>query len=98
MDLSQNGTGRNIGLSMKIKRETSKDPLIANLIARKDVSRGYLRSLSPAEKIEKMLRIQFQYYQLLQAREQSGGKPIPPSWQKWYRARKAYSESVAESK
>lgn len=53
----------------------------------KQFPRGYLRSLSPLEKIEKLVQLQEQYYQMLLIREQNGGKPIPEKWRKWYKAR-----------
>ncbi len=61
--------------------------VIEDLNRRKKVSRSYLRSLSPLEKIEKLVQLQEQYYQMLEIREQNGGRPIPEKWQKWYRAR-----------
>lgn len=61
--------------------------VIEDLTNRKKVSRDYLRSLSPAEKIEKLVQLQEQYYQMLNIREQNGGRPIPEKWQKWYKAR-----------
>ena len=50
-------------------------------------SKGYLRSLSPLEKIEKLVQLQEQYYQMLLIREQNGGRPIPERWRKWHKAR-----------
>lgn len=67
--------------------------IINNLAKRKKVSRDYLRSLSPIEKIEKLVQLQEQYYQMLVIREQNGGRPIPEKWQKWYRARFETSEN-----
>jgi hypothetical protein len=61
--------------------------VIENLNRRKKVSRDYLRSLSPLEKIAKLVQLQEQYYQFLLIREQNGGKPIPEKWRKWYQAR-----------
>lgn len=60
---------------------------IKDLVERKKSSRNYLRSLSPLEKIEKLVQLQNQYYQMLLIREQNGGKPIPEKWRKWYKAR-----------
>lgn len=61
--------------------------IIENLKNRKKTSREYLRSLSPLEKIEKLVNLQEQYYQMLLIREQNGGRPIPEKWRKWYKAR-----------
>jgi hypothetical protein len=60
---------------------------IQQLTQRKKISRAYLRSLSPLEKIAKLVDLQEQYYQMLLIREQNGGRPIPPKWQKWRIAR-----------
>lgn len=65
---------------------------IKNLTDRKKVSRQYLRSLSPTEKIEKLVQLQEQYYQMLLIREQNGGRLIPEKWRKWYKAR--YENSI----
>ena len=64
-----------------------QDEIIKDLNRRKKTSRDYLRSLSPLEKIEKLVQLQEQYYQMLQIREQNGGRPIPEKWRKWYKAR-----------
>ncbi|CAN5681170.1 hypothetical protein BH20ACI4_BH20ACI4_09020 [soil metagenome] len=61
--------------------------IIENLKKRKKTSREYLRSLSPLEKIEKLVNLQEQYYQMLLIREQNGGRPIPEKWRKWHKAR-----------
>lgn len=61
--------------------------VIKDLTKRKKISREHLRSLSPTEKIEKLVQLQEQYYQMLLVRAQNGGRPIPARWQKWYRAR-----------
>lgn len=61
--------------------------IIADLERRKKISRGYLRSLSPSEKIAQLADLQEKYYQMLVAREQNGGRPIPEDWRKWYNAR-----------
>jgi hypothetical protein len=60
---------------------------IKQLTQRKKVSRAYLRSLSPLEKIAKLVDLQEQYYQMLLIREQNGGRPIPEKWKKWRIAR-----------
>ena len=65
----------------------NQSEVIKDLTKRKKVSRDYLRSLSPIEKIEKLVQLQEQYYQMLVIREQKGGRPIPEKWRKWYRAR-----------
>lgn len=64
-----------------------EDEIIEDLNRRKKVSRNYLRSLSPLEKIEKLVQLQEQYYQMLLIREQNGGRPVPEKWQKWHKAR-----------
>jgi hypothetical protein len=61
--------------------------IIKDLNNRKKISRSYLRSLSPLEKVEKLVQLQNQYYQFLLIREQNGGKPIPEKWRKWHKAR-----------
>jgi hypothetical protein len=61
--------------------------IVADLTRRKKVSREYLRSLSPSEKIAKLVELQEHYYQMLAAREQNGGRPIPERWRKWHVAR-----------
>jgi len=69
---------------MKIDLQTE---VIADLKQRKKTSREYLRSLSPAEKIAKLIDLQERYYQTLVIREQNGGRKIPEKWQKWQKAR-----------
>ena len=61
--------------------------ITADLIRRKKVSRDYIRSLTPAEKIEKLVVLQNQTYQMLLIRHQNGGLPIPEEWRKWHEAR-----------
>jgi hypothetical protein len=61
--------------------------IIEDLTRRKKRSREFLRSLSPEEKIAKLVELQERYYQMLEAREQNGGRPIPERWLKWYKAR-----------
>ncbi len=61
--------------------------VIADLKRRKKTSREYLRSLSPAEKIAKLVDLQERYYQTLVVREANGGRKIPEKWQKWHKAR-----------
>lgn len=61
--------------------------IVADLKRRKTASRGYLRSLSPSEKIAKLVELQERYYQMLLVREQNGGRPIPERWRKWHTAR-----------
>lgn len=65
----------------------NQSELIDYLNSRKQISRVYLRSLSPEEKIAKLLQLQEQYYQMLKIREENNGRPIPEKWQKWYKAR-----------
>ncbi len=43
--------------------------------------------LSPTEKIKHLELLQRRYYAILEAREQSSGRPIPERWKKWHRAR-----------
>lgn len=57
------------------------------LAKRKAESRAYLRSLSPDEKIARLVALQEQYYSILVARQENGGKPVPGKWRKWYAAR-----------
>lgn len=68
-------------------KNNSQAEVIKDLTERKKTSRSYLRSLSPLEKIEKLIQLQEQYYQMLLIREQNGGKPIPQKWRKWHKAR-----------
>lgn len=68
-------------------KNDSQTEVIKNLTDRKKISRQYLRSLSPTEKIEKLVQLQEQHYQMLFIREQNGGRPIPERWRKWYQAR-----------
>lgn len=72
---------------MKTDHDSLRAEATADLARRKAVSRGYLRSLSPDEKIERLVALQEQYYQMLKVREENGGRPIPEKWRKWYRAR-----------
>ena len=59
----------------------------AELTKRKNISRSYLRSLSPEAKIAELINLQERYYEMLSTREASGGKPMPVKWKKWYIAR-----------
>ena len=70
----------------KISAEVIKD-----LTERKNRSREYLRSLSPLEKVEKLVELQERQYQLLEIREAAGGRPIPEKWRKWRKARDEFS-------
>ena len=72
--------------------------IIKDLTKRKKVSREHLRLLSPTEKVEKLVQLQEQYYQMLLIREQNGGRPIPEKWKKWHKARfeAAMPESILE--
>ena len=69
---------------MKINLQSD---IIEDLTGRKQISREYLRSLAPTEKIEKLVKLQHHYYELLSIREQNGGRPIPEKWRKWRSAR-----------
>lgn len=70
-----------------MENEDLQTAAVADLTERKKVSRQYLRALSPAEKIAKLIQLQEQYYQMLKIREENGGRPIPEKWRKWHRAR-----------
>ena len=61
--------------------------IINNLTERKQTSRNYISSLSPAEKIARLVDLQEQYYQMLVIRAENGGRPIPEKWWKWHKAR-----------
>ena len=76
------------------KREISS-LAVRDLVRRKKISRTYLRSLSPDEKVKRLAILQEQYYTFLAAREANGGKPVPEKWQKWYRVRCEYTDSLA---
>ena len=60
---------------------------ISELTKRKEESRAFLRSLSPDEKVAKLIELQEQYYSVLALREANGGKPIPSEWRKWFASR-----------
>jgi len=68
-------------------KNKAQDEVIEDLKRRKAVSREYLRSLPPIEKIAMLFNLQEQYYEMLVAREKNGGRPIPEKWRKWYKAR-----------
>ena len=61
--------------------------IIDDLKKRKTTSREFLRSLSPEEKIVRLVELQEQYYKMLEIREQNGGRKIPEKWRKWHKAR-----------
>jgi len=61
--------------------------IINDLTRRKRISREYLRSLPPSEKIAQLVALQEKYYQMLVVREQNGGRSIPERWRKWHKAR-----------
>lgn len=61
--------------------------VLDDLKQRKKTSREFLRSLSPSEKISKLVDLQEQYYKMLEIREQNGGRKIPDKWRKWHKAR-----------
>ena len=75
-------------------KNNSDSETIKDLNRRKKISRDYLRSLSPLEKIEKLVTLQEQYYETLSIREKNSGRPIPEKWQKWCKAR--YEKSDAQ--
>ncbi len=64
--------------------------IVEDLKRRKKRSREFLRSLSPSEKIAKLVELQERYYQMLEVREQNGGREIPEKWRKWHKARYEY--------
>ncbi len=64
-----------------------QNEIIKDLTKRKKTSREFLRSLSPTEKIAKLVELQEQYYKMLEIREQNGGRAIPEKWRKWHKAR-----------
>lgn len=68
-------------------KNNSDNEIIKELERRKKISRDYMRSLSPLEKIEKLVILQEQYYETLFIREQNSGRPIPKKWRKWRKAR-----------
>lgn len=72
---------------MKQNKRELKDASVADLVRRKKVSREYLRSLSPLEKVEQLFALQDQYFQMLVIREKNSGPPVPEKWKKWYKAR-----------
>ena len=61
--------------------------VVADLNHRKQRSREFLRNLTPAEKIAKLVDLQEHYYQTLSIREAGGGRAIPDKWRKWHKAR-----------
>lgn len=61
--------------------------IIDDLTSRKRTSRKFLSSLPPAEKIAQLIKLQEQYYQMLVARAENGGRPVPEKWRKWHTAR-----------
>jgi hypothetical protein len=61
---------------------------ISQLTKRKNAARAFLMSLSPDNKIAKLVALQEQYYSTLELREANGGKAIPPKWRKWFAARR----------
>ena len=61
--------------------------IIEDLTRRKKKSREFLRSLSPEEKIARLVELQKRYYQMLKTREENGGRAIPERWRKWHAAR-----------
>lgn len=60
---------------------------VTELTRRKNISRSYLRSLSPEAKIAQLVSLQERYYEMLSIREANGGTPIPSKWKKWHAAR-----------
>lgn len=72
---------------MNSNKKYLQDAAVTDLKRRKKISRDHLRSLSPIEKIERLVTLQNQYYQMLLIREQNGGRPVPERWRKWHQAR-----------
>lgn len=70
-----------------MKNNELQTEIINDLKRRKKSSREFLRSLSPSEKIAKLVELQEQYYQMLKIREENGGHAIPERWRKWHTAR-----------
>lgn len=68
-------------------KSNPQSEIIEDLKQRKKTSREFLRSLSPAEKIAKLVNLQEQYYKILEIRKQNGGREIPEKWRKWREAR-----------
>ena len=68
-------------------KDNLQTEVIEDLTKRKKRSREYLRSLSPAEKIAKLVELQERYYQMLVIRQKNSGRNIPLNWQKWHKAR-----------
>lgn len=66
-----------------------KQQAIDDLTRRKKSFRRYLYGLSPTEKIRHLEMLQRRYYAILEAREQSGGRPVPERWKKWHTAQQA---------
>lgn len=64
-----------------------QNEIVEDLKHRKQTSRKYLSSLSPTEKIVKLVELQEHYYQMLKMREQNSGSEIPERWRKWHKAR-----------
>lgn len=64
-----------------------QNEVVSNLTIRKQTSRDYLRNLSPAEKITRLIDLQERYYKILEIRQQNGGRKIPEKWRKWHKAR-----------
>ncbi len=79
---------------MDTSKKEKQDASVADLKRRKKISRDYIRSLSPIEKIEKLVALQNQYYQMLEIRQLNGGNPIPEKWRKWHKARREHTENA----
>jgi hypothetical protein len=70
-----------------MKKNNLQTEVIEDLTKRKKTSREYLRNLSPAEKIAKLVELQERYYEMLVIRQKNSGQNIPLKWQKWHAAR-----------
>lgn len=68
-------------------KNDNKNGAVAELARRKQISRDYLRAMSPTQKVAKLVELQEHYFEMLKLREQNGGRPMPERWKKWYAAR-----------
>ncbi len=59
---------------------------IEQLKKQKQIFREYTRKLSVEEKMRQLTALQWHYYELLEIRENNGGRPMPEKWQKWRKA------------
>ncbi|MEO7539617.1 MAG: hypothetical protein ABIV21_06295 [Pyrinomonadaceae bacterium] len=64
------------------------DSAAKDLSKKKRTSREHVRSLPLEDKIEKLVELQGQYYEMLKLRASNGGLPIPAKWQRWRSVRR----------